>query len=37
VYWPTVNNVTLAVPEPETWGMLLAGLCLLGGIATRRR
>jgi hypothetical protein len=37
VYWPTVNNVTLAVPEPETWGMLLAGLCLLGGMATRRR
>jgi hypothetical protein len=26
-----------AVPEPETWAMLLAGLGLVGGIARRRR
>jgi hypothetical protein len=26
-----------AVPEPETYGMLLAGLALIGGIARRRR
>lgn len=26
-----------AVPEPETWAMLLAGLGLVGGVARRRR
>ena len=28
-------NVT-AVPEPETWAMLLAGLALMGAVARRR-
>jgi hypothetical protein len=36
-YWPTANNVVLAVPEPATYGMLLAGLGLFGLIARRRR
>lgn len=35
-YWATANNVTLAVPEPETYGMLLAGLALVGYAARRR-
>ncbi|MFN0162701.1 MAG: esterase-like activity of phytase family protein [Burkholderiales bacterium] len=26
-----------AVPEPETWGMLMAGLCLIGSMARRAR
>jgi hypothetical protein len=38
-YWPTANNLTLAmaapIPEPETYAMLLVGLGLLG--AARRR
>jgi hypothetical protein len=32
----TSTSVTVAVPEPETWGMLLAGLGLVG-FAVRRR
>ena len=38
-----ISNVALyatnlaPVPEPETYAMLLAGLCLVGGIAKRRR
>lgn len=36
-YWPTANNVVLAVPEPATYGMLLAGVTLLGTAARRRR
>lgn len=38
LYWVTANNLTLAapVPEPSTYGMLLAGMCLLGGLARRR-
>ena len=36
-YWPTANNVVLAVPEPATYGMLLVGLSLLGMTARRRR
>jgi len=36
-YWPTANNVVLAVPEPATYGMLLAGVTLLGIAARRRR
>lgn len=40
VYWATANDVTLglvsAVPEPEGYGMLLAGLGLVG-FAMRRR
>jgi hypothetical protein len=39
-YWPTANNLTLAmaapVPEPETYAMLLGGFALLG-FARRRR
>lgn len=37
LYWPTANNVVLAVPEPATYGMLLAGIGLLGMAARRRR
>lgn len=33
---PGVGNVA-AVPEPESWAMLIAGLCLVGGLAQRRR
>lgn len=36
-YWPTANNVVLAVPEPATYGMMLAGIALLGVAARRRR
>ena len=36
-YWPTANNVVLAVPEPATYGMFMAGLGLLGFEARRRR
>lgn len=35
--WPTANNVVLAVPEPATYGMLLAGLGFVGLISRRRR
>jgi hypothetical protein len=37
VYWPTANNVTLAmaVPEPSSWGMLLGGMGLLGFLSRR--
>ncbi len=38
--WPTVNDLHLsvaAVPEPSTYGMLLAGLGLLGYAARRRQ
>jgi len=35
-YWPTANDVVLAVPEPTTYGMLLAGVGVLG-LAARRR
>jgi hypothetical protein len=40
LYWTTANNLTLAmaspVPEPASYGLLLAGLCLLGGLTVRR-
>ena len=35
--WPTANNVVLAVPEPATYGMLLAGLGFVGLMCRRRR
>lgn len=35
-YWPTANDVVLAVPEPTTYGMFLAGLGFLGLMARRR-
>jgi hypothetical protein len=37
VYWPTANNVVLAVPEPATYGMLLAGLGFVGIMSRGRR
>lgn len=36
-YWPTANNVVLAVPEPATYGMMLVGVTLLGMAVRRRR
>jgi hypothetical protein len=35
-YWPTANDVVLAVPEPATYGMFLAGLGFLGVMLRRR-
>lgn len=39
-YWPTANNVTLAmaapVPEPASYAMLLGGVALLGAARRRR-
>ncbi len=37
--WPTVDNLTLAaaVPEPETYALMLAGMGLVGWMARRRR
>jgi len=32
-----VMNVTMAVPEPETYGMMLGGLALLGVVARRKQ
>lgn len=36
-YWPTVNDLVLAVPEPGSYAMLLAGLGCVGAVARRRR
>ena len=35
--WPSVDNTVLAVPEPGTYAMLLAGLGVVGFMARRRR
>jgi hypothetical protein len=35
--YPVSQTITAAVPEPETYAMLLAGLGLMGAIARRRR
>lgn len=37
--WPAVNNLSLAsaVPEPETYLMMLAGIAAVGFVARRRR
>lgn len=33
----TINPITAAVPEPETYGMMFMGLALMGVIAVRRQ
>jgi hypothetical protein len=33
----TINPITVPVPEPETYGMMFAGLALMGAIAVRRQ
>jgi hypothetical protein len=35
--YPISQSITAAVPEPETYAMMLAGLGLLGFVARRRR
>lgn len=35
--YPLSQTITAAVPEPETYGMLLAGLGLMGAMIRRRR
>lgn len=35
--YPVSQTITAAVPEPETYGMLLAGLGLMAAVARRRR
>ena len=32
-----MDNLTLAVPEPQTYALLLAGLALVGGVSRRRQ
>ena len=34
--WPTINDLTLAVPEAQTYAMMLGGLALLGWAARRK-
>ena len=35
--YPVSQTITAAVPEPETYALMLAGLGLMGFIARRRR
>jgi hypothetical protein len=35
-WYASANKVVLAVPEPATWGMLLAGLGVVGALRRRR-
>jgi hypothetical protein len=37
MYWVMGNLTVTSVPEPETYAMLLAGLCIIGAVARRRR
>lgn len=36
LYGATVSAIPSAVPEPETYGMMLGGLALLGAVARRK-
>jgi len=35
--WPSADNLVMAIPEPGTYALMLAGLGLVGFLARRRR
>jgi hypothetical protein len=35
--YPVTESITAAVPEPETYAMMMAGLGMIGFMARRRR